>query len=68
MNVLIRVEDKLTWEKNQETCCRPFTGIVYPKTHPKFAPDLYEYLSSAEHKICYFEECHWDQQLCFVFF
>ncbi len=35
---------------------RCFKGIVYQFTHLQVVPDLYEFLSSAEHKI-YFEEC-----------
>jgi len=39
-------------------------GIVHPKmkilssfTHPQVVPNLYEFLSSAEHERKYFEEC-----------
>jgi len=39
-------------------------GIVHPRikivslfTHPQVVPNLYEFLSSAEHKRRYFEEC-----------
>jgi len=31
--------------------------------HPQVVPNLYEFLSSAEHKRRYFEECQYNQQL-----
>jgi len=37
-----------------------FKGTLHPKmkfTHPRVVLNLYEFLSSAEHKRRYFEEC-----------
>ncbi len=45
-------------------CWKPLKGIIHPKTkiilsftHPQVVPNLFEFLSFAEHKRRYFEEC-----------
>ncbi len=53
-----------SWNISYYQCWKPLKGIVHPKTtiilsftHPQVVPNLFEFLSFAEHKRRYFEEC-----------